>query len=264
MVHVIYSKGAVFSVLFCACLLALPAAAGTCPPRQVDETARVRHVHDGDTLKLTDGRKIRLIGIDTPELARDHRGQPLPAQPYAREARTALIRLLESADNRVSLAYGRQRHDRYRRTLAHLYLPDGSSVQAHLLSRGLATAFTTPPNDTRSPCYRAAESVAMERRAGIWSLPRYQLKTLYQLRPTDNGFRRIKGRVSDVRFTDKAVWIELGDALRLRINNKDLVNFNEYALKQLPGKDIQVRGWLHPKKKHFFMALRHSDALIIQ
>ena len=35
------------------------------------ETATVRHVVDGDSVILTDGRQIRLIGINAPELGRD-------------------------------------------------------------------------------------------------------------------------------------------------------------------------------------------------
>ena len=268
MYDVIYTRGAVFSALFCAWIslgaYAPVGLADNCPPPRINESAEVRHVHDGDTLRLVDGRKIRLIGIDTPELAREQGGRQRPAQPYADEARSAMIRLLRSADNRVGIGYGIQRQDRYQRTLAHLYLPNGDSVQSALLSQGLATAFTTPPNDSRSPCYRQAESIARTRRLGIWSLPRYQPRTLYQLDQNDRGFRLVEGRVSDVHFGRKAAWIYLGKTLRLRIHNKDLGNFNIHSLRQLPGKTLQVRGWLHPNKDHFFMALRHTDALIIK
>jgi len=223
----------------------------------------VRHVHDGDTLWLNDGRKLRLIGIDTPELARDQR----PADAYAEQAREALRQLVRSSDYRISLSYGPQREDRYNRTLAHLYLLDGTSVQGHLLRQGLATAFTTPPNDTRSACYREAETQAMKKNRGIWSLPRYQSKTLQQLSSHDRGFHRIRGRVTRVYFGKKAVWIHLGrdrgKSLRLRINHRDLANFDRRSLQTLQGKSIAVRGWLHPRKDHIFMALRHRDALII-
>jgi micrococcal nuclease len=37
-------------------------------PLQATEIVRVAHVVDGDTLVLEDGRRIRLIGIDTPEI----------------------------------------------------------------------------------------------------------------------------------------------------------------------------------------------------
>lgn len=272
-------KGAVFSALFHArALLAgiyligpgliWPAIAVAdsqtghdCPPPQISETARVRHVHDGDTLRLDDGRKIRLIGIDTPELASDRPAKRHPAQPYARQARDALVRLLKQSDNRIGLSYGPQRQDRYQRTLAHLYLPDGRSLQAFLLSNGYATAFTTPPNDSRSPCYRKAEAQAREQQRGIWSLPAYRVKTLYQLEQGGEGFSRIEGQVADIQFSKKAVWIRMGNKLRLRIDHRDLAYFNRHQLQNLRGKTIRVRGWLHRNKDHFFMALRHSDAL---
>jgi len=280
--QLIDTKGAVYSALFharrllgwhglsglCAFTLASVSVAAPaiesepahdCPPRQISETARVSHVHDGDTLRLTDGRKIRLIGIDTPELARQQR----PAQPYAREARAALVKFLQQSDNRIGLSYGRERHDRYQRTLAHLYLPDGRSLQALLLTNGYATAFTTPPNDSQSPCYRQAEAVAREQQRGIWSLPRYRVKTLYQLDQQDDGFSRIQGVVSELHVGKKALWIHLGKTLQLRIDNRDLANFDAYSLQQLRGKTIRVRGWLHRRKNHYFMALRHRDALSI-
>ena len=57
----------------------------------------------------------------------------------------------------IGLAYGNQRLDRYGRTLAHAYLPDGLNLQAWLIEQGHAIAFTTPPNDRMSDCYRQRE-----------------------------------------------------------------------------------------------------------
>ena len=47
-----------------------PAWANTCAPLKHSEQVTVRYVSDGDTLILSDNRKIRLIGINTPEVAR--------------------------------------------------------------------------------------------------------------------------------------------------------------------------------------------------
>ena len=248
-----------FSALFCA-LIPANGSAQDCPPHQITETAKVRHVYDGDTLWLADGRKIRLIGINTPEMARENR----PAEPFAIDAKNALIMLLKTRNNLVGLSYGPEREDKYQRTLAHLYLTDGRSIQAQLLRAGLATAYTTPPNDTKSQCYRRAESVARKQKSGLWSLDAYQPKTTYQLKPDERGFRLINTTVTDVRFTKKAVWIESGNKFEIRIRNRDLKYFNLHQLRTLKGKNIQTRGWIHPKKNKHFMALRHSDALIIK
>ena len=60
-------------------------AAVDCPADRIDEYVEVADVHDGDTVRLVDGRKLRLIGFNTPELARDES----PAEPLATEARQA-------------------------------------------------------------------------------------------------------------------------------------------------------------------------------
>ena len=57
----------------------------------IDEIAIVTYVYDGDTVKLSDGRSLRIVGIDTPEIGRNDR----PSQPYAEAARRMLRELLE-------------------------------------------------------------------------------------------------------------------------------------------------------------------------
>lgn len=243
------------SALFCARQPAL-AAPGLCPPDRIDATAEVAYAHDGDTVRLKDGRRIRLIGIDTPELARDQR----PAEALAVRARDALRQALRSSDGRVSLRYGAQRHDKYGRTLGHLFLPDGENLQARLIALGLAKAFTTPPNDRYSDCYRRVEKTARDKRLGLWDLPRYQLMAPEQLKSRANGFHRIKGRVTRVYQGDRGISLYLGPRMTLRIYGKDLHYFSLPQLQQMKGKTLHVRGWLHASRNGFFMVVRHPDA----
>lgn len=251
--------GALFCHFFCLWLPLQAHADKLCPPASIDETVVARSASDGDTLRLADGRKIRLIGINTPELARD--GQP--AQPLANDAKTALNRLLAQSGNRIGLQYGSERFDTYQRLLAHVYLADGRSIQAALLEQGMATAFTTPPNDSGSDCYQSAEQLAMQQRRGVWALADYQPKTLNQLGRNDEGFRRIQGRVSRINRSTGASWIMLGEKLKIRIAANDLMYFNQSWLQNLTGKHVEVRGWVHPDKQGFFMQLRHPDAVKI-
>lgn len=217
-------------------------------------------MHDGDTLKLKDGRKIRLLGIDTPEVSRKNR----PAQSFAYEARDELRRLVKISANKIGLSFGLERKDKYGRTLAHLYLADGTNIQAQLIQQGLATAYTTPPNDRMADCYRRAETLAINKKLGIWSLPQYQVIPVTRLKKSGRGFRRIQGKVLSVKQSSKGLWINMPGPVRIRISAKDLHNFSLYNLKQLTGKIIRVRGWIHPKKKGHFMMLRHPSSLISQ
>lgn len=249
-------KRALSGALFCLCL---PVSAN-CPPQSIDETVEVDRVWDGDTLRLADGRKLRLIGINAPELSRD--GQP--AQPLAIDAKNALSTILATSRQRIALDYGSDSQDKYQRTLADIYLPDGRSVQALLLEQGLVTAFTTPPNDRNSVCYRAAEKNAMQQRRGLWALPEYQPRAVHQLSARDNGFRRITGMVSDVSQKRGAVWIYFGARLKVRIDANDSIYFKPDWLQSLRGKSLEIRGWLHPDPDNtFFMQLRHPDAITL-
>jgi len=271
-------KSAVIQRFFCACvklLLVLSAfnacAVNNCPPQHIDESARVNYVYDGDTLQLEDGRKIRMLGIDTPEVFSRQREIPADIKAAGEKARADLQQQLNMAQHKVSLAFGPQRFDRYSRTLAHVFLADGTNLQARLIAQGDAIAFTTPPNDRMSSCYRQLEAKAMQAEKGIWQLPRYQLTQVSQLNNESEGFYRIQGAVSRIWQSNFAVTVFLDKRLEVKILNYDLPNFNAYMLNSLMGKKVIVRGWLRQKrskdKRHdtprseliFSMNLRHPD-----
>ena len=75
--------------------------ASECHTQDYDTAGWVSKVHDGDTIRLRDGRVVRIIGLNTPELSRDRQ----PAQPLSNDARQALKALL-GVQRRVFLKYG--------------------------------------------------------------------------------------------------------------------------------------------------------------
>jgi endonuclease YncB( thermonuclease family) len=98
----------------------------------------VEKVIDGDTVVLSGGEHVRLLGIDAPELhpGRPGRAGPFP-EPGAVEACEALRALVEGRTLRVE----RRGRDRYGRTLARLRLPDGRDVSEELLKRRLVEPY---------------------------------------------------------------------------------------------------------------------------
>jgi len=92
-------------------------------------------VPDGDTLVLTDGRVVRLVGIDAPEVAHEER----PTQLGAEEARAELARLVR--DRMLTIRPVAPYADQYGRVLALVSLPDGTTAQAGMLRAGLAFVF---------------------------------------------------------------------------------------------------------------------------
>ncbi|HER35770.1 MAG TPA: hypothetical protein ENO19_09935 [Halothiobacillaceae bacterium] len=131
--------------------------------------ATVAYVNDGDTVRLTNGDRVRLVGIDTPEVGRDGTED----EPYARKAQQALRALLADARNRVRVVDATEGEDRYGRRLSYLYLPDGRSVQARLLEQGMAMAVFVAPNLELADCLLAHEALARDDALGLWSLPAY-------------------------------------------------------------------------------------------
>lgn len=258
-------KALIFSAFFYVQISAV--GASVCPPQHIDESVRVNYVYDGDTLQLEDGRKIRLIGLDTPEVFSRHKNISRDIKVKGENAKAALQQQLNRSNQRVSLAYGPQRFDRYNRTLAHVFLPDGENLQAWLIEQGHGIAFTTPPNDTMSDCYQQQETQAIKAKRGIWNMSRYQVINTNQLNNNSDGFHRLQAKVTRIWKSNHKIGLLLDDNVELNIYKKDLLNFNAYMLNNLEHKKIQVRGWLHIKKDQntkqnkprFIMTLRHPD-----
>src|SRR5687768_2219912 len=92
----------------------------------------VERVVDGDTIVVSGGERVRLIGVDTPE-TRDPRR---PVGCFGKQASDFTAALLP-AGSRVRLVGDVEQRDRYQRLLAYAYrLPDGLFVNAELLRRG--------------------------------------------------------------------------------------------------------------------------------
>ena len=127
------------------------------------------HVIDGDTVELSDGRHVRYIGIDTPEVRR-HEGTQwvVDPEPYAREATEANRRLVEGKP--VRLEYDVETHDRYGRLLAYVYVGD-VMVNAKLMEDGYAQPMTIPPNVKYVERFKQLASEARQQRRGLWGLP---------------------------------------------------------------------------------------------
>ncbi len=142
---------------------------GTDLQRYDGASARVVGVVDGDTLDLDlpDGEasttRVRIWGIDTPELAQPDR----PAQPGAIQA-AAVARQRAYGDTvRLRLQPHRVR-DHYGRLLAYVELSIGVSLGELLLAEGWARADPRWPHDELER-YAQLEATARQRGQGLWS-----------------------------------------------------------------------------------------------
>lgn len=122
---------------------------------------------DGDTFWVVNQKgqneKIRLIGINTPEARRTGKTE---VEYFGKEASDYVKKTL--IERKVRLEYDVQRYDRYKRTLAYVYLDDGTFLNALLVKEGYASAATFPPNVKYSEYFVKLEREARARKMGMW------------------------------------------------------------------------------------------------
>ncbi len=227
-----------------------------CEADRTDNRARVKTVYDGDTVLLENGEKIRLIGVNTPEMARYGK----PAEPGAIDASRRLRQLLRDQGNILKLRFDTEAMDKYDRLLAHAFLDNGQSVTAWLLQQGLGVRISIPPNLWNLSCYRQAEQLAREAKRGLWrpSGALGKLPLSKDLPARTRGFRVVEGRVIRLGESRKSVWLNLSGRLSLRIAKSDLLHFRNRPPRSYLKKYILVRGWIYPGKRgSLTMRLRH-------
>ena len=163
-------RGALRRLLTGVCLVLLVAVAGASAARA--ESGRVVRVGDGDTITVRLGaveEKVRLIGIDTPELddpRHDWRHLAYRAREYARSrlaGRTVVLTSDPLCRNR----------DKYGRLLRYVAVADGTDVNEEMIRTGYARAFTRF-RFTRMERYESAEEDARKSGRGRWSLPGHE------------------------------------------------------------------------------------------
>lgn len=119
-------------------------------------------VIDGDTLRLEDGRTVRLIGIDTPE----SKHAEVPVQVFSKEAFEFARQMAEGFE--VRLGHDRERTDKYGRTLAYVYLRDGRMLNEELLKRGYAYVLRRFPFSKEREFLNIQKQARKEQR-GLWA-----------------------------------------------------------------------------------------------
>lgn len=144
----------------------------------LSERAFVSAVVDGDTIHLKDGRKLRYIGIDTPETVDPYRG----TQCFGKQASDTNKELVLGKE--VRLEKDVSETDKYGRLLRYVYVEkEGKEILVNesLVLDGFAFARTYPPDVKYQEKFRAAEKIAREKSVGIWSsCPINESKTGYK------------------------------------------------------------------------------------
>ena len=129
---------------------------------------RVKRVVDGDTLQLESGERVRLIGVNTPETKHPKK----QVEYFGKEASAFTKRMVEGKLVRLeydALAGGRDQKDRYKRTLAYVFLEDGMHLNEEIIKQGYGFAVSTRPPFLYQDGFRRLEREARENRRGLWA-----------------------------------------------------------------------------------------------
>ncbi|WP_230868040.1 thermonuclease family protein [Iocasia frigidifontis] len=175
----------------------------------------IDYVYDGDTVRTADGERIRLIGLDTPEMNWEE-GE---AEFYAREAFEYTKKKL--LGHNVYLEYDQEKRDKYNRILAYLFLADGSFFNRKLLEEGYASLLLVPPN----------------------------LKYAAELKEAADYLNKeviVRGKVVKTYQSEKIIFLDFSkegkDNLYLIIFKHNLNKFDYNPLELLLEKEIKVTG----------------------
>ena len=150
--------GTVFciSILFCVSIIFFLLL---CSKVDADYQDRVTFVYDGDTVKLSSGKKIRLAGIDTPERE--------PQQYYYKEAKLHLCRIVERGGFYVSIHTISTDH--YGRKIADLFDKNGKSISERMLADGMASFYYhSELSEKMMAKFLSIQRKAIKKRNGMW------------------------------------------------------------------------------------------------
>jgi micrococcal nuclease len=137
------------------------------PRNEIPEKRVVVRVIDGDTIVVSPNEKVRLIGVDTPETTHPKKA----VQCFGKSAKEFTWSMVERRPVGLVLDESnaaRNHKDRYGRTLAYVYFDDGTMLNAELIRRGYAHAYTRFPF-RHVVEFRQLERIARSQAVGLWA-----------------------------------------------------------------------------------------------
>lgn len=217
---------------------------------------QIEKIYDGDTIMLEGGEQIRLLGVNTPEIQSRVRSE----EPGGVAAKEWLQKLLK--EKVIFLEYDEEKKDKYKRKLAHVFLPNGKHVNLALLENGLGTLSIIPPNLRYADKLIQAQQHAEKKKLGLWAMPEYQPHPIAQISDHTTGWRRFTGSPIGIKTNKKYTRLIFSDKIDVRIANSNLKLFPEIST--YVGKPLEIRGWVARSKDHYTILIQHPSSLIMR
>jgi len=250
------------AVLFAAtcmaalCTIRTPAWAQPLPPCGTDEIAHatVSRVEDGRTFMLTDGREVRLAGIEVPLVPQESTGA-ISGGVTTKDALTAKVQSKEVALRRAEIA-----SDRYGRLVAYVYAQTGRNdenfVQGDLVAAGLARVGSRIGSPACATALVQRETAARTARLGLWADPYYAVLdggTPAKLLAQKGRFTLVEGKVVSVRESGATIYLNFSrrwsEGFAVTVLKRNERNFSAAGidLRHLAGRRVLVRGFIEAR-----------------
>ncbi|MCE9679775.1 thermonuclease family protein [Shewanella sp. AS1] len=245
-------------LLFCA-LFSVRAEPSLCIPTHFDQTVQLSHVIDGETLALTDGRIVRLIGIKAPTIDTQY---PELSEPFANQSRQFLAQQLSDKQT-LYLAFDNKRLDSKGKTLAYVYTEQKLHLQEMMLSQGYAKA-RVYLNDYFWQCLDRVEQSAREAKLGLWRYLEYQTKTVEQLSRDDlNHWIEIRGVVTNLERKDQNWSLIVDEKLHITVPSELSPSFTQVLTINLLKTSIIIKGELYFSYGKWQIITHHPSQIIL-
>ncbi len=259
------ATAAVFAAAFAAtCCLDASAQQAPAIVCGADEIARatVSRIGDGRTFTLSDGREVRLAGIEVPPLPAPQESNQDSSQDFAaapgggaaKDALDALAGGYEVVLRRADIA-----SDRYGRIVAYAYTErDGDElfVQGELVSSGLARVGDRIGSRTCAAELLKRENAARAAGLGLWANPYYAVLdagTPADVLAQKGRFALVEGEVVSVRESGATIYVNFGrrwsEDFSVTVLKRNERNFAAAGLdlSGLAGRRILVRGFVEAR-----------------
>lgn len=192
---------------------------------------KVLEVIDGDTVRLENGKLLRYIGIDTPEIRikKETKFEFRP-QPFSLEAKELNKKLVENKFVRVE--FDIERFDNYGRILGYCFVDD-IFVNAKLIEEGFAVLYTRPPNVRYVDLFVELQNKARKQKKGLWQA--YDVISSDEAHKFIDQIRSVRGKVLSSFKSEKCVFLNFGTDYKTDFT---VVIFND-CIKFFRAKDIE-------------------------
>jgi len=226
-------------------------------------TAQVRSVLDGRTVQITDGREVRLAGIEVP-------------QKHDSAAKAALEALVSGRD--VALLRLGADSDRYGRIVALVAMEPGAtgigqSVQRALLAQGQARVTANIGDSACAASLLEAERAARSGGLGLWADPYYVIRHAEDpagILAVRGRFAVVEGKVLSVRESGATIYVNFGrrwsDDFTVTVQKRSERSFTAAGLelKKLAGQHVRVRGTIEERGGQWIEAARPEQIEIAE